>query len=242
MNEVKSSLDQAVDEIFETKELVKPDIEKKAEELSIYAPDDAVDKVQYVKLVMKQLKISNVPDLVYFLNVAKTTGLNPVNREIYGIYRRPKAGMAPVLTIQTGIDGFRKVAARDKTYAGSDAGVFEYDPEGKLTKCTVSVYKVNYITGERMPITATALWKEYYPGIGKSPQWDKMPETMLEKCAEAKALRKAFPNTGQLYVTEEMNQADDILPVSNVSKNVEAIAEAKEIVKEIKDEQTNTAS
>ena len=180
---------------------------------------------------MKQLKITSVPDLVYFLNVAKNTGLNPVNREIYGIYRAPKAGLAPVLTIQTGIDGFRKVAGRDRFYAGSDAGVFEYDDKKNPVKCTVTVYRVNPITGEKMGTSASALWSEYFPGEGKSPLWKKMPETMLEKCAEAKALRKAFPNVGQLYVTEEMDQAEFS---EHDQPSLETTKETKKILKKIK--------
>ena len=61
--------------------------------------------------------------------------------------------------------------------------------------------------------TATAKWDQYIPkkkdGSISSPLWVKMPNLMLGKCAEALALRKAFPAVMiGLYVPEEMGQAN----------------------------------
>jgi phage recombination protein Bet len=61
--------------------------------------------------------------------------------------------------------------------------------------------------------SAQAFFREYAQlkrGGGLTTMWAKMPYGMLEKCAEAKALRRGFPNELQgLYSHEEMQQADN---------------------------------
>lgn len=177
-----------------------------------YAPDELqtdAAKAEYINLVKRELiagKGSATPteaEVLFFLQVCKSSGLNPLTRQIYAIYRGGK------MTIQTGIDGLRAIAERTGRYAGSNAGVFEYDSEsGKVERATVTVKKI--VNGQIIETTASAKWSEY--AVENNPMWKKMPETMLEKCAEAKALRKAFPNIGQVYTDEEMHQADRTTP------------------------------
>jgi len=81
------------------------------------------------------------------------------------------------------------------------------DNKMKPETATATVYKM--IDGVRCPFSATARWKEYYPGEKQGFLWDKMPFLMLGKCAEALALRKSFPcELSGVYTTEEMGQAD----------------------------------
>lgn len=144
-------------------------------------------------------------EFALFLAVAERTGLDPFARQIYAIMRWNKKANREVMTIQTGIDGYRSVADRSPSYAGSDRPVFEYDDRGKLDAAIVTVWKMN--GHERVPFVGVAYWEEY---AQDSPMWAKMPKTMLAKCAEAQALRKAFPSQlAGLYTHEEMMQADD---------------------------------
>jgi hypothetical protein len=72
-------------------------------------------------------------------------------------------------------------------------------------RSVVTVWKM--VGGVRGSFTASALWSEYQQANNK--MWAKMPCTMLAKCAEALALRKAFPaDLSGLYTTEEMMQAE----------------------------------
>ena len=155
-----------------------------------------------VDLIKSQIaKGATDDELKLFLHVADKSGLDPLSRQIYFIKRSGK------MTIQTGIDGFRAVADRTGQYVGSSDPVFE--DNGKIpAKATVTVNKV--VGGIVGNFTATARWEEYYPGKSQGFMWDKMPHTMLGKCAEALALRKAFPaQLSGLYTDNEMDQASN---------------------------------
>jgi phage recombination protein Bet len=139
-------------------------------------------------------------ELALFLHVAKRTGLDPLMRQIHCVKRQGQMAM------QTAIDGYRLIADRTGKYAGNDDPLF--DDEAKPMKATVTVYKL--VDGERCPFTATARWDQYYPGDKQGFMWKKMPHLMLGKCAEALALRKAFPaELSEVYTNEEMEQAGD---------------------------------
>lgn len=143
-------------------------------------------------------------DLLLFLYVAKKTGLDPLAKQVYAIFRWDSRLQKEKMTIQTGIDGLRLIAQRTGQYGGQDEAKFEYK-DGKPVSCTVTVIKL--MNGQQIRIPARALFSEYAQTDrdGKlMGLWTKMPETMLEKCAEAKALRKAFPaETTGIYTEEE---------------------------------------
>lgn len=154
-------------------------------------------------------------ELQLFALVAHRSGLDPFARQVYAVKRKGR------MTIQTGIDGYRSIAARTGEYDGQDDPVFGPDCTcGKNPKhpesCTVRVYR----KGMGRPVPATAFWHEYVPDAGQSGMgdvmWRKMPHVMLAKVAEALALRKAFPwdptrQSGigsDIYTADEMAQAE----------------------------------
>ena len=198
--------------------------------------------------LIKQTVAKDTTDaqLKLFLYTAQRTGLDPLTRQIHCVMRNTKKYdqntrtwvEEPVMTIQTGIDGYRAIAERSGSLAGIDDAIYDSEESEHPKKASVTVYRI--INGIRCPFTATARWLEYAQiyekdeyidnrKTGKTitvlgPMWKKMPYLMLAKCAEALALRKAFPNdlTG-LYTNEEMAQADNVIqhvdvevtPVSN---------------------------
>lgn len=160
---------------------------------------------EWVDLVKRNYAVGATDDeLKLFLYQCQKAHLDPLAKQIYFQKRRNNKTGKDNMTIITGIDGYRLVADRTGYYAGSDDPIF--DNEAEPNKATVTVYKM--VGGVRCAFTATARWSEYYPGEALGFMWKKMPCTMLGKCAEALALRKAFPQElSGMYVKEEMDQA-----------------------------------
>ena len=143
-------------------------------------------------------------EFMVFIQIARHKGLDPLAREIYAIKRGGR------LTIQTGIDGYRKIAARTGEYAGNDDIVYDTEDGGHPARATATVYRM--VGGMRVAYTATARWREYVQvdrGGNPTSTWGKMPWIMLGKCAESLALRKGFPELAGVYTKEEMDQADN---------------------------------
>lgn len=167
-------------------------------------------------------------DLLLFLYVAKRTGLDPLTKQIYAIYRWNTRQGREVMTIQTSIDGMRLVAQRTKQYAGQDDVVYlPIDESTKYPmKASVTVYKI--IDGTKLSFSASARWSEYVQTDSKGlpiRMWDHMPYLMLGKCAEALALRKAFPNElSGIYTDEEMAQSKSVtVDLPDPKKKIEVI-------------------
>ncbi|MGH3427727.1 MAG: phage recombination protein Bet [Mycobacteriales bacterium] len=161
-------------------------------------------------------------ELAWFLHVAKTLRLDPLRKQLHCIKRKMRdgEGWKEYLSIQTGIDGFRAIADRTHCYAPSEKPVlYEYVDKTvgsrgvrELFSATVWIKKFTPVDKTWHEYPATAIMKEFMPieSGGRIPfMWERMPHNQLEKCAEAKALRKGFPDElGDVYVHEEMARLD----------------------------------
>jgi len=191
------------------------------------SPVKGLSKEQIQLLIRTVAKGASMDELGLFFNVARRAGLDPFTRQIHLVPRQikqPDGRYATVRIVQVGIDGFRAIAERTKELAGIDDAVFDdgkqYEPgkePSNPSKATVTVWRM--VSGQRVAFTATARWKEYFPGEKLGFMWKKMPYGQLAKCAEALALRKAFPlDLSGLYIHEEMDQAGPIEAEPIISK------------------------
>lgn len=216
-----------------------------AASLTKLATESSLSQDQLKLIIDTVAKGATLPELQLFLYTAKRVGLDPLTKQIHFIKRRnrqPDGTYKEVGTIQTGIDGYRAIAERTGTLAGIDDAVFDDESKQHPNKASVTVYRI--VDGQRVGFTASARWSEYAQMKGDRPtsMWAKMPYLMLGKCAEALALRKAFPNDlSGLYTNEEMSQADtDSSPAPQQSPRIEAHGVTNVEIKETPSEAVNT--
>lgn len=123
--------------------------------------------------------------------------------------------------IMPGIGLYRVQAARTGQHAGTSEPEFGPLVTKKLDAveitfpewCRVTVRRA-LASGQVCEFTAVEYWEENYATAGKDDKgnktiapnamWRKRPRGQLAKCAEAQALRKAFPELGAAPTAEEM--------------------------------------
>jgi phage recombination protein Bet len=176
-------------------------------------------------------------DLAIFGHICKRTGLDPFAKQIYAVMRKDNKLNRHVMTVQTGIDGYRLIAERTGKYSPGREPTYAYDANGKVLSSTAYIKKQT-IDGTWHEVCATAFYSEYvqtnFSGVPTS-FWLKMPHSQLAKCAEALALRKAFPmELSGIYTADEMAQANSqVLPENLPEAEIqEQAAEQPKLVQE----------
>lgn len=106
------------------------------------------------------------------------------------------------VVMQVRIDGLRALALATGKYKGRKLELIPH-PErtGEIIGARCTVWRKDI----EEPFVAEALLTEFRNPA--SFAWQKMPETMIKKVAEAHALRAAFPIMAQLYEPAETDQA-----------------------------------
>lgn len=153
------------------------------------------------------------------LEYCKAAGLDPMQKPVHIVPMWDgKAGRMRDV-VMPGVGLYRTQAARTGQYAGVSEP--EYGPDKTETIggvevtypvwCKVTV-KRQMANGTIVEFAATERWKENYAvkggkekSIAPNAMWLKRPYGQIAKCAEAQALRKAFPEmTGAQPTADEM--------------------------------------
>lgn len=176
-------------------------------DMTIWKPDNAA-----LDLMRRTVASHLDPDeFDLFVAVCARVGLDPIAKQIYAVKRFDKSSGRQKMTIQTAIDGFRLIAERTGKYTGQ-LGPHYYHPERG--------WQDYWVEDEAPPAVRIGVCRTDFPAPIWQPArtksynarqnlWNSMPEVMIAKCAEALALRRAFPQElSGLYTSDEMDQAD----------------------------------
>ncbi len=162
-----------------------------------------------------------------FVEQAERLELDPFSRQIYAV-KKEGSRMQVLCTI----DGLRIVAERSSKYAGQTPAMWcGNDGVWKdvwLEKTPPAACKVGVMRSDfAQPLYAVARFDSYNQGTS---YWTSMPDIMISKCAEALALRRAFPaRLSGCYSDAEIN-TDRQVRTMTVQKPVEEKAFLAEFI------------
>lgn len=152
------------------------------------------------------------------INYCRAAGLDPMQKPVHivPIWDSKASRMRDV--VMPGIGLYRTQAARSGEYAGVTEPEFGPEVTEKIggveitfpSWCKVTV-KRRLPSGDIVEFSATERWKENYAvkggkekSVAPNAMWMRRPFAQIAKCAEAQALRKAFPEFGAAATAEEM--------------------------------------
>lgn len=164
---------------------------------------------------------------MHFIEYCEMLGLNPLLNDI--VFQKYETKYGPRVNFVTTRDGLLRVAVRDENYVGPpisnvvrEGDHFEFLPAegtvihkfGEKRGRILGAYAVLYHRKFR-PYACWAEFQEYFKANarsqgGKSQVWDSYPSTMIEKVAEAFALKRQFPVVGGLTTEEELGMEGNI--------------------------------
>lgn len=181
---------------------------------------------------------SSINSVIMALSYCRARKLDPFKRVVHivPIWNRDLKRL--VDTIWPGIGELRTTAFRTSEYAGRDRTEFGPDITRKVGSvemtfpewAQVTVYRI--IKGQRVGFAGPQVyWLETYATAKRdddSPNdmWKDRPRGQIDKCAEAAALRAAFPEEiGGEYIPEEVQHSSSTVVEAAPAKSLDDLAD-----------------
>ena len=159
-----------------------------------------------------------VDSIKMVLGYCRAAGLDPMQKPVHIVPMWDGKAKQMRDVVMPGVNLYRTQAARSGECAGVTEPEFGPDVKEKIGGqeitfpqwCRVTVSR-RLPTGEIVHFTAREFWKENYAvkggqekSIAPNAMWTKRPYGQIAKCAEAQALRKAFPEIASQPTADEM--------------------------------------
>lgn len=188
-------------------------------QVQVQAPAFSMTEDELINVLSHSLYVGAQRDSIKMvLGYCKASGLDPMQKPVHivPIWDNKASTMRDV--VMPGIGLYRSQASRSGEYAGVSEPEFGDDVTENIGGQTVTypkwckvIVKRLLPNGSIVEFAAKELWKENYAikggkekSIAPNAMWSKRPYAQLAKCAEAQALRKAFPEFGSQPTADEM--------------------------------------
>lgn len=169
--------------------------------------------IQFLCKPTKSGKICSKEQAMRFIMLCKTRGLNPWEGDAFIVGYDTASG--PEFNLITAHQAFLKRAEVNANFEGMDSGVIVKNKDGELVEMPGDFFEESQVlkgawakiflkNRPAHPVYKRIKLESFKKGFGR---WVDDPAGMIVKCAEADAMRSAFPNTlGGMYMEGEMAQ------------------------------------
>ena len=206
-------------------------------------PSLQMDEAELMRVLSSSLYPGAKPESIKLvIGYCKAAGLDPMQKPVHIVPMSVKNAQTGRYeykdVVMAGVGLYRIQAARSNQYAGVSEPEFGEDVTCNLGGaditypkwCKVTVKKI--VNNTIVEFTAKEYWLENYAAkkdtATPNTMWQKRPYGQLAKCAEAQALRKAFPEIVSQHPTaEEMegkNFNDLEMEVKNITPKAQSIS------------------
>lgn len=179
----------------------------------------ALQDAELIKVLGASLYPGAPPESIKLvLGYCRAAGLDPMQKPVHIVPMWDRAAGDMRDVVMPGIGLYRTQAARSGAYAGITEPEFGPDVTEQIGDANVTYPQWCRVTVKRkLPdgavaeFTAREFWRENYAvkggkekSIAPNAMWAKRPYGQLAKCAQAQALRMAFPEIGSSPTADEM--------------------------------------
>lgn len=195
-----------------------------------------MDQGQAISVLQESLYPGAKPQSVALvMDYCRAANLDPMQKPVHIVPMWDKNTKQMRDVIMPGVNSYRVNAMRSHDYAGISEPEFGPMIDGTGLGmasfqypewCKVTVKRI--LRGVVAEFTAIEYWAENYATAGKdsiapNAMWKKRPRGQIAKCAEAQALRKAFPEIASAPTFEEMDGKFDAPAAAARVEPVEAV-------------------